>query len=143
MPDQPQRDSPADLVGVVKKLYAAFRLGDVPALLAAISPDVEWGEPDNPYNPSAGTRHGHAGFLEWVAVGKESEEILVLEPRDFLTSADSVAVVGYTKCRVTSTGRTYESEFVHVVTFAGGKIVRFREFFDTYAAGEAFREGQK
>jgi ketosteroid isomerase-like protein len=36
-------------------------------------------------------------------------------------------------------GRIYESDFVHLVTFKDGKIVRFQEFFDTYLAGEAFR----
>jgi ketosteroid isomerase-like protein len=33
----------------------------------------------------------------------------------------------------------YETDFVHLVTFRDGKIARFQEFFDTYAASEAFR----
>jgi ketosteroid isomerase-like protein len=33
----------------------------------------------------------------------------------------------------------YESDFVHLVQFRNGMITRFQEFFDTYAAGEAFR----
>jgi ketosteroid isomerase-like protein len=94
---------------------------------------------DNPFNPAAGTRHGHAGFLEWLRVGKESEEILALELRQFLSDADSVVVLGRTKCLARFTGRTYETDFVHVITFRGDRIVRFQEFFDTYAAGEAFR----
>ena len=36
------------------------------------------------------------------------------------------------------TGRTYETDFVHLITFRDGKIRRFQEFFDTYAAAEAF-----
>ena len=124
---------------MVQDLYAAFGSGDVSALLALISPDVEWGEPDNPFNPAAGTRHGQAGFLEWLRIGKQSEEILVLEPRQFLTDGDSVAVVGFMKCLAKPTGRAYESDFVHLVTFKAGKIARFQEFFDTYAAGQAFR----
>jgi hypothetical protein len=82
-----------DNVKLVQDLYAAFRRGDVPALLAAVDPDVEWGEPDNPFNPAAGTRRGHAGLLEWLQIGRDSEEILLLEPRQFLTDDDSVAVV--------------------------------------------------
>ncbi len=82
---------------VQESLHAAFRKGDVGAILAVISPDVEWTEPDNPFNPAAGTRHGQAGFLEWLRIGKESEQILVLEPRQFLSDGDTVAVVGYTK----------------------------------------------
>ena len=123
----------------VQGLYAAFGRGDVAALIAVISPDVEWGEPENPFNPAAGTRHGHAGFMEWLTIGKRSEEILALEPREWLTNSDSVAVVGHMKCLAKETGRVYESDFVHMVTFKDGKITRFQEFFDTYVAGQAFR----
>jgi ketosteroid isomerase-like protein len=45
----------------VQRLYAAFAAGDVEALLQSIAPDVVWSEPDNPFNPAAGTRHGRSG----------------------------------------------------------------------------------
>ena len=126
-------------VEIVRQVYAAFSRRDIPAILGMLSPEVEWGEPANPFNPAAGTRHGHAGFLEWANIGRASEEILELEPRKFLTDADSVAVVGYTKCLARPTNKSYETDFVHLITLREGKIVRFQEFFDTYAAGEAFR----
>jgi ketosteroid isomerase-like protein len=100
---------------------------------------VEWSEPPNPYNPTGGTRQGHDGFLEWIDIGRHAEDILVLEPRKMLVDEDSVAVVGYMKCRAIATGRVYESDFAHLVTFREGKVARLQEFFDTYAAGEAFR----
>ena len=126
-------------VRTVQDLYGAFARRDVAAILAALSPDVEWAEPEHPLNPAAGTRHGHAGFLEWVRIGSEAEDILSLEPRRFLAGGDTVAVIGHTRCRAKATGKTYETDFVHVVTFREGRIIRFQEFFDTYAAGEAFR----
>jgi ketosteroid isomerase-like protein len=128
-----------DIIRTVQEVYAAFARRDVQAILAVLSPDVEWGEPANPFNPAAGTRHGHAGFLEWLQIGQGSEDILALETRQFLADAESVAVVGHTKCLAKPTGKTYETDFVHLVTFKDGKIVRFQEFFDTYAAAEAFR----
>jgi ketosteroid isomerase-like protein len=130
---------PGKQVQIVLQLYEAFRKGDVSGILALLSPDVEWSEPENPLNPAAGTRRGEAGFREWLRVGHESEEILVLEPRQMLWNPESVAVVGHSKCLAKPTGRTYETDFVHVVTFKEGKIVRFQEFFDTFAAAEAFR----
>ena len=60
-------------------------------------------------------------------------------PREFLANLGSVAVVGYTKCRARATGEEYETEFVLPVALQDGKVQRFREFFDTYAAAEAFR----
>ena len=56
-----------------------------------------------------------------------------------LTDFDSVAVVGFMKCRAISTGKIYESDFVHLVTIKNGKVIKFQEFFDTYLAGEAFK----
>jgi hypothetical protein len=126
-------------VELVQSIYAAFARRDIPAIVQMLSPDVVWGEPSNPFNPAGGVRHGHDGFLEWVEIGRRSEDILVLEPRKMLVDDDSVAVVGFMRCRAIATGKEYQSDFVHVVTFAGGKVTRFQEFFDTYAAGEAFR----
>jgi ketosteroid isomerase-like protein len=128
-------------VAAVRDLYAAFGRRDIESILAALSPEVEWCEPENPFNPAGGTRHGHAGFLEWIRIGSQAESILTLEPKQFLVGGDMVAVVGHTECLVKSTGKTYETDFVHLVTFKEGKVIRFQEFFDTYAAGEAFRSG--
>ncbi len=126
-------------IETVQTLYAAFAQRDIQAMLAHLAPDVVWCEPENPYNPAAGTHRGHQGFLEWVQIGREAEDIELLEPRQLLANEAAVAVVGHMRCRAKQTGRVYESDFVHIVTFRDGKIVRFQEFFDTYAAGEAFR----
>lgn len=126
-------------VAVVQRLYAAFAARDIPAMVALLTEDVEWGEPPNPYNPAGGTWRGHAGFLQWVEIGSKAEEILILEPRKMLVDDDSVAVVGFMKVRANATGKIYESDWVHLVAVRDGKVARFQEFFDTYVAGEAFR----
>jgi ketosteroid isomerase-like protein len=128
-----------DRVRLVQRLYEAFAHRRIDEILTMLAPDVEWSEPDNPLNPAAGTRRGHSGFMEWARVGAEAEEILTLEPRAYLTGAEAVAVVGHTRCRARTTGRTYETDFVHLIEFRGDRIVRFQEFFDTFAAAEAFR----
>jgi hypothetical protein len=132
-------DRSAENTALVRKLYEDFGRGDIAGVLDALSPDVEWGEPDNPFNPCAGTWHGHEGFLTWAGIGKESEEILSLVPQQILAQDDTVAVIGHTTCRARRTGRTYQTDFVHLVQVEAGKVRRFREFFDTFAAAEAFR----
>jgi len=127
-------------INLVQQLYGAFAQRNIQAILATLSPDIVWGEPENPFNPAAGTRRGHSGFLEWLNIGRQAEEILLLEPRKFLADNDSVAVVGFTKCLAKPTGKSYETDFVHLFTIKENKIVRFQEFFDTYIAGEAFRQ---
>lgn len=135
-----QTDQSANVI-LVQQLYGAFGRRDIASILSLLDPEVEWGEPPNPFNPAGGTRHGHAGFLEWVEIGSRSEEILALEPHKFLADGDTVAVIGFTKCRAKLTGKVYATDFVHVVTLTDGKVTRFQEFFDTFAAAEAFRAG--
>ena len=126
-------------IELVAQLYSAFESKTIPKLLELLSEDVEWGEPENPYNPAAGTKNGHAGFLKWINIGKEAEEILLLELNQFLTGEDSVAVTGFMKCMAKKTGKIYTSDFVHLIHIKANKIIKFQEFFDTYVAGEAFR----
>ena len=126
-------------VQIVTALYSAFGRRDIPGILAMLADEVEWGEPANPFNPAGGTRRGHQGFLEWAEIGRHAEDIEVLDIRKMLADEDTVAVIGFMRCRALPTGKAYESDFVHVVTIRDGKVARFQEFFDTYAAGEAFR----
>lgn len=142
MNDQPSRGPQPradDNLAVVKRLYAAFGRRDIKAVLGELTEDVEWREPENPFNPAAGTRQGHEGFVEWARIGNAAEEVVALELRDFLVTGDKVAAVGRTTCRVRSTGKLYETDFVHLIDLRNGRVARFQEFFDTYAATEAFR----
>ena len=124
---------------LVERLYAAFEQGDTEAALDSLADDVVWTEPENPWNPTGGTWRGRAGVTKWLAIGRESEEIIELLPMDFLAKGDTVIVTGHMTCRARSTNRVYESDFVHVIQVRDGKIARFQEFFDTWAAAEAFR----
>lgn len=126
-------------INLVKSLYEAFSRKEINKILELLDENVEWGEPENPYNPAGGTRHGHKGFLEWINIGKNAEQILEFIPAKFLTDADSVAVIGHMKCKAIETGKTYESDFVHFIVVENQKIKKFQEYFDTYIAGEAFR----
>ncbi len=139
MGNNKQEDLGSRNVNIVQQLYAAFARRDINAMLDKLSPDVVWGEPSNPFNPAAGTRHGHEGFMEWLNVGRQAEEVLASELQKFLTDSDTVAVVGHTRCLAKETGRSYETDFVHLIILRDGKVVRFQEFFDTFAAAEAFR----
>jgi ketosteroid isomerase-like protein len=91
-------NSPNENIKIVKRLYALFAEKNINSILEMLSQDVEWGEPANPFNPAGGTRYGHQGFLEWLNIGKQNEEILIMEPQKMLADDDTVAVLGYIKC---------------------------------------------
>ena len=135
--------TPSTTRDVVKAAYRAFAARDIPALVGLLAPDVVWGQPDNPHIPSAGTRRGVEGVMEWLAIGDATETVERLEPRQILVDGDAAAVIGFMRVVARPTGRAYEMDFVHVVTVREGKVARFQESFDTWTAAQAFVGGSE
>jgi ketosteroid isomerase-like protein len=129
-----------DNLELVKHLYNSFNNKKIEEIIKILHPKVEWGEPENPYNPAGGRRYGIDGFLEWISIGKQNEEILQLNITKMFSDESTVAVIGNMECLAIPTGKTYKSDFVHIIEIRENKILKFQEFFDTYIAGEAFRK---
>ena len=71
-------------IETVRRLYADFGRGDIPALLAALDPDVEWINAGPDAIAYAGTRRGLAQVREFFATRAASVEVRTFEPREFL-----------------------------------------------------------
>ena len=121
----------------VKAMYASFGAGDVPAILARLSPDVEWeydwfSEPLRWYQPRRG-RAEVAKFFETLA----DFEIIRFEPQTFLAGGDMVAVPIHIEMVHKVSGRRIRDLEAHLWTFGvEGLVRRFRHLVDTrqYAA---------
>ncbi|HUQ91407.1 MAG TPA: nuclear transport factor 2 family protein [Bryobacteraceae bacterium] len=125
---------------LVKDAYAAFQRGDIPAVLKEMSDDIAWFLP-GPADivPLSGQRHGLAavkGFFTELAETQEAEEF---EPSEIIAQGDTVVALGHYRWRIKATGQRFESDFAHVFTIKNGKVVKFREYFDTYAGVQAYR----
>jgi ketosteroid isomerase-like protein len=104
-------------LAIVEAAYAAFLKGDIPYVLSTLSPDVEWVEPGAPAIPSAGVYHGVDEVASFFATLDEATEVLVFEPRDFLTANETVGVFGYWRARARRTGRVFESDWAMFFRF--------------------------
>ena len=122
-------------VQVVQKLFAAFGQGNIPAALDILAEDVDWQSPVTRTKPRkiswAKPRHGRAEVAEFFTELSEKMQIERMETWDFIAQGDRVVVEGKNRGTVSSTGRTYEHDWVMVFTVRGGKIVRHRHYYDT------------
>jgi ketosteroid isomerase-like protein len=126
-------------VEVVQQIYAAFGAGDIPTLLDLLTDDVEWTLQGPSVIPWAGTHHGREKVAtEFFAMLGKTLEFEQFEPREFVAQGDTVVVLGYERCLVRSTGRTFEQEWAHVYTLRNGKIAKGRFLEDTAAQVVAF-----
>lgn len=124
----------------VQAIYQAFGRGDVAAILAALSDDVEWEHDSTDHGvPWLKPRRGRAavgGFFQDLS-GIVIERF---EPRSFLASADQVATVIAVDIVVKETGRRIRDLELHLWTFAAdGKVARFRHVLDTHQHVQAYR----
>ena len=62
-------------------------------------------------------------------------------PRDFCAGIDFIVVMGHTKGRMKRSGGRFEDEWAHFFQIIGGKVVSFREYFDTHAVVQAYVGG--
>ncbi|HEX8845339.1 MAG TPA: nuclear transport factor 2 family protein [Pyrinomonadaceae bacterium] len=128
-------------VQIVKEAYAAFMRGDIPAILNTLADSVVWFLPGpTDVIPVAGERRGREQVEEFFSILDETQEAQQFEPQEFIAQAEKVVVQGHYRWRIKSTGREAASDWVHVFTFRDGKVVEFREYYDTAAVAEAYRE---
>jgi ketosteroid isomerase-like protein len=117
-------------VDVVKGMYEAFGRGDVPAVLGAMTADIEWHEAEG--MPYGGVYHGPDEVAQKV-FGPQIEDIpdFAPTPEEFIPSGDTVAVVVRYTGTGKATGKALNLQVVHVWDVRDGQIARFRQFADT------------
>lgn len=116
---------------VIQNIFAAFRTGDVPFILNAVTDDIDWqmfGLKELPHTGPHRGRDQVARFLEAVAAETEVEKF---EPREYIAQGDKVVALGYYRGTSRVSGRPLQSEWAMIFTLRDGKVSRFREYADT------------
>ena len=118
--------------------YSASLLGS-----SALADTVEWwaaGARDR--LPWAGTWRGREGIEDFFKTLDAFMDYERFETQEYV--ADGVAVVCFIAAagRAIPTGRSFESQIVRVYTFAEGKIVLIRNFYDTAAYERALSDSR-
>jgi ketosteroid isomerase-like protein len=127
-------------VQTIQDAYQKFGTGDIQGLLTLMAEDIKWTIPEIENAPFAGSREGVARVGEFFTELTGSEDITRFEPLEFIAQNDKVVVLGESAATVRATGRSYETDWVHVFTLNDGKVTEFTEFFDNAAATRAFQK---
>ena len=121
-------------LAVVQGIYDSFAAGDVPAVVAAMSPEIEWNEAENfPYSDGNAYR-GPDAILAGVfaRIGGEWDGFSVV-PEQFHDAGETVIMTGRYTGTCNATGRSMNPQVAHIWTLADGKAVRFQQLIDTLA----------
>jgi len=122
-----------DNVSLLKNLYDAFGRGDVPTVLGAMSPDIQWHSAEgNPYMPSGEAWVGPDAVLNnlFMKLGTDWDGFAV-HPRTYYGAGDSVIVEARYSGTYKATGKSADVQVCHVWDVAHGKVTRFQQYLDT------------
>jgi len=120
-------------VEFVRGLYAAFGQGDVPAVLGAMDPRIEWREAEgNPYQPSGNAWTGPDAIMQnlFLKLGTEWDGFTV-HPKEVHDAGDTVVVEGRYTGTHKATAKSLDAQFCHVFKIRDNKITSFQQFVDT------------
>ena len=106
---------------LIKKGYAAFSAGDVPAVLELFDDDIEWVQPGR--SAISGTFHGKAEVMDFM--GRLAEKSPTVTVKRLIAEGDTVVAI----TDVTVDGETGED--ADVFTIRNGKTVRAEMHGDT------------
>jgi uncharacterized protein len=93
--------------------------------------------PDMDNVPFARKWHGREGVAQFLTKVAEVQDVVELEPEEFIAQGDKVVVLGHFTMRIKSTGREFSSDWAHVWTVQDGQVSDFYEYVDTAVVSKA------
>jgi ketosteroid isomerase-like protein len=120
-------------VQTIRALYDAFAQGDVPTVLAAMDPQIQWREAEgNPYQLSGKPFVGPDDVLQrlFMKLGTQWEGFTV-HPKDFHDAGDTVVVEGRYTGKFSESGESLDAQMCHIFKLRDGKVTSFQQFVDT------------
>ena len=120
-------------VQLAKDIYAAFGRGDIPTVLAAFHPEIEWHQAEgNPYHMDGSAWIGPQAVLDnlFMRIGAEWDGFTV-NIRTIHDAGEYVIVEGRYTGTYKPSGRKLDAQLCHVLRFRDGKLVSFQQYMDT------------
>jgi ketosteroid isomerase-like protein len=116
-------------VEMVRGVYDAFARGDVDAVFAAMTPDIEWDE--SPGMPYGGVYHGRDAIVANV-IGPILTDVegFTASPDEIL-ALDAARVIARGRHGGTGAAGPVDARFVHIWTVTHGKVSRYEQLADT------------
>jgi ketosteroid isomerase-like protein len=116
---------------IIRGLYDAFATGDIPTILGAMDPAIEWNEAEG--FMYGGVYNNPNAVLENVFMKFAAEwESFSVTPEKFVDGGDDVVAFGKYSGKYLATGKSVKVPFAHAWSFGpDGKIKGFSQYTDT------------
>ena len=119
-------------IQAIGEIYQAFGRGDVPAILNAVTDDVDWGaDTVSTAAPWYGARRGKDGVASFFEAFGSTMEVQEFTPLIIAGTDDSVLTVVRCRAKTRTTSKGIDMNLHHYFRFRGDKIEFYRGTEDT------------
>lgn len=126
-------------IATTKAIYEAVPKADAAAVFANIDPEIHVIYYGNEAIPFAGEYKGLDGVIDFLTRVGDSVTVEKMEPKLFIAEGDNLAVWGHLWFKTKESGRSFDSDFAHIITLREGKWLFFRDFANSAMAADVFR----
>lgn len=125
--------SDSETRATVKALYDAYGRRDLDRVAALLHEDIDWVifGPVGLF-PFAGPRHGAAAVLRALGTIAEAFSLESYVPEIVIVEDDRAAVMADVSYKQRATGRTLRIRVGDFLRVRDGRVIEFREFFNTF-----------
>jgi len=119
-------------IKTIQQIYEAFGRGDVAAILAGVTDDVDWAtEAGSRGAPWYGPHRGPDGVADFFSQFGSAMEVEEFSPLAFAGTDTEVMTVVHCKAKSRATGRRIDHDLHHYFRFRDGRIAYYRGTEDT------------
>jgi uncharacterized protein len=124
----------ADNASMVEGLYESFAQGDVPAVLGAMDPAIQWYEAEHVTFWTGGPFNGPDEVLQGVLarIGETFGDTFKIEVGRIVDCASTVVMEGRYKGVAQATGKELDAQVTHIWDIDDGQVVKFQQYTDTW-----------
>ncbi|MFT6796741.1 MAG: ketosteroid isomerase-like protein [Maribacter sp.] len=127
-------------IDVINNLYDAFATGDMPTVLGAMDPNIQWNEAESNSMADGNPYVGPDAILNGVfaRLGANHDHFDLKDINVHNMSNNMVLATLRYDAKVKETGKSYNAQAAHLWTLNNaGKIIAFQQYVDTKKLAEA------
>ena len=121
-----------------KEMMKRYLRGEFDAVREFVHEDVETDNAAPTHTAIAGSRSGGDAFMAYMKTSYETCEFDFMTWHAAFEDGDHVVALGRERFRILATDKWAETPFAHESRWRDGKLVFFREYYDTAGLRDAY-----
>ena len=125
-------------IAIVRQIYADVVAKNLEGFLASLTDDIKWEPPFVPVIPHTKPRSGKKEVTNWVIEMAGEVTYTQVTPQDIYADNNAVIVKGIFEGKANSTGKSFQSDWVHIWKLRDGRVFHYQAFWNTYNVAISF-----